>query len=199
MSGQTESKIAKEFRDGIDSVKNRRRDPAGSRRTEKQSYWFADTCPECRHTFREGDLVQIAPDGIVRHQDPVLGCPIETKPSGTPSNTGIVFEFLCGALSLWPTVERQYMLALDENHPLSKSLVAMPAHHFRRPRCVVCGNTLRAGEIVLICPCAAHEHRPPRCQIAVHHDPLHGIYCYGDWHPEQYNLRCPATLRKIAV
>jgi hypothetical protein len=194
MSDDRIAAVAKEFSDGYRSPKAGRREAEGVRRTQKDSYWFCDLCPACLHSFREGDLVEIDDGGTVRHRDPLLGCPAGLATASAPTDGPIVMEFLQGALSLWPPDERSYLFALSADHPL----VLRPAHSFKRPQCVVCGHTLRAGEIVLICPCAAHERRPvDRCQVAVHHDPLNGLYCYGDWHPQHYNLRCPATLRKI--
>lgn len=190
--------IAADFQRGTESAKratvDRKASPDSIRTTEKESAWFADTCANCRHTFREGDQVLVGEDGKVVHHDERLGCPDNIVRTAPPTDPRIVLDFLEGAISVWAEAERKYMLVLDEDHPL----VAMPAPQFRRPRCIVCGQTLRAGEIILLCPCAAHEQRPNHnCQIAVHYDPLHGIYCYGDWRPRQYDLHCPSTLRKI--
>jgi len=197
MTNETTDEIQREFRRGMNSVDEMERGlrlPVGCAITEKSSDWFFGVCPVCRHTFREGDRVHLKAEGYVCHEDSALGCPPETDRTAISSDPGTVFEFLHGARSVWATSEQRYLYALGPDDPL----VAQPADHFGRHICSVCGHTLRAGEIVLICPCAAHEGRNAgRCLVAVHHDPLHGLYCYGDWRPRQFQLHCPATLRKI--
>jgi hypothetical protein len=156
--------------------------------TTLQSPWLYQSCSICSHTFRVDDEVAISQEGIIRHDSALLPCAAEKSLKLVQTQeTG---DFFRGLDEIWKPPQQLLIHRLEEGHPL----LAPPYRHFKRHICAVCAHTLRPLDAVVICPCSPNE---PRCQIAVHRDPAHYLYCWEDWKPTEYGLHCPATSRKL--
>jgi hypothetical protein len=66
-------------------------------------------------------------------------------------------------------------------------------------RCPVCAHTFRAGESVIICPCAQQTDQPPvgGCSLTVHRDPSMGLDCWEQWQQAGPLARCPVALTRL--
>lgn len=176
-------------------------DNAGRTPTMASSRWLGIRCVKCHHTFRRGDVVLAGADvASIRHLDPRLRCgPDEPAAGGDPASAeeqaGGAEDFVRGLLGEWPPITRVpvYRLTHDDWQ------VTGPRSGPDSPTCRGCGHTFRAGDYVIICPCAGADDDPRRgyCQIAVHRDPARGLSCWDDWAPSGRLLRCPRTLNKV--
>lgn len=151
--------------------------------TTLQSPWLHGLCPECRHSFRPGDIVQVAAPGQVRHAMAALPCAGDTE--GRP-NALTAHGFFQGLDDAWPPPTDVAFCRLDAHHPL----VSSPRVGFRRFSCAICTHTLREGDLVVLCPCHP-EH--PKCRVAIHRDALHGLHCWDAWRSVEGRRFCPAT------
>jgi hypothetical protein len=159
--------------------------------TSLHSPWLHQPCPVCRHTFRVGDEVEIDRDTTVRHHSALLPCAggeLAARPKNSELNA-----FLAGLDHAWPPPPGVSVHRLEDGGQWQR-LLAAPTAGFRRHSCAVCGHTLRPLDMVVICPC---EPGQPRCQVAIHRDPVHGLNCWDAWSPGEFRLHCPATSRPI--
>jgi hypothetical protein len=179
--------------------------------TDGKSRWLGTRCGTCNQTFRLGDRVRLAADGAVGHLDPALGCwladlaepaggerPLLERgqdppdsPAGADSG-----DFTEGLLSAWPPAREAPVFRLSRGD----WRVTTPRSGPTSPACPGCGHTFRAGDMVVICPCAGAVGDPRReyCQIAVHRDPARGLCCWDDWAPDGRLRRCPRTFARVS-
>lgn len=155
--------------------------------TTLRSAWLHLRCQICRHTFRAGDPVEVEPGGRALHASALLPCAGSGAEASANPEAG---AFFAGLDEAWPPPAGLHVVRLDAGH----SLVAPPHHGFQRHTCAVCGHTFRPQDHVILCPCFPSA---PRCQAAIHLDPVHGLHCYKDWNPGAHRLHCPATSREI--
>ena len=159
--------------------------------TTTLSRWLGLTCTTCRHTFRVGDRVLLE-GPQVRHLDPVLDCAADRDAStGDGDGDGRdLQDFARGLLESWPAASGTPVRLTAGDWRIPRRDQGPPG-----PTCPVCAHTFRPGDMVIICPC----HRPfeesdqPRCQLAVHRDPVSGLTCWDDWRPDGRLARCPIT------
>ena len=179
--------------------------------TTGKSRWLGTRCTTCNQTFRPGDRVRVWADRTVSHLDPALGCrreaaPAEDRepeemadeapavaaeppgPAGPPDGTDLFAE---GLHIAWPPVNNVLVFRLTHRN----WQVTTPGGGPTSPVCPGCGHTFRAGNMVIICPCADAGDDPRRqfCQLAVHRDPARGLCCWDDWAPTGELRRCPRT------
>jgi hypothetical protein len=176
-------------------------DADGRTLTTGSSRWLGLRCASCKHTFRRGDLVLVGADlASIRHLDPQLRCGSVGRDAGADLASGDqgatdADDFVDGLLDEWPTITEVpvYELTFDGWH------VTGPHSGPDSPICRGCGHTFRAGDHVIICPCAGAEDdlRREYCQIAVHRDPARGLSCWDEWAPAGRLKRCPRTLNRV--
>lgn len=163
----------------------------GQQVTSSRSPWGTLRCRTCRHTFREGDEVQVDADyagaGVVGvgHLDPALNCLAEAPPYADGKD---LEEFVAGIGSVWRSTRQTTVLA--QGHPL----VAEPPGHGPRQACLLCAETFRVSEVVVICPCGL---KPETCLAAVHRDPARGLRCWETWRPSGVLDLCPVYVEKL--
>lgn len=171
------------------------RDPAnaptvvtgGRATTTLRSPWLHLRCRVCGHTFRTGDEVEIE-DGAAVHASAMLPC-AGAADAATPADPD-TNAFFAGLDETWPPPRDLPVVRLEAGH----FLLAPPVAGFRRRTCAVCGHTFRPHDHVVFCPCFPQA---PRCQVAIHRDPIHGLHCWEDWNPGAHRLHCPATSREL--
>ncbi|MBO3459555.1 hypothetical protein G7B40_033330 [Aetokthonos hydrillicola Thurmond2011] len=173
----------------MDPVNNTAIHRGGQGITTLNSYWLHQYCPVCSHTFRLGDTVEIANDGTVRHNSPLLPCSQTdvTKLDFSEQSSA----FFMGLDTTCPPPKDMPIARLNASH----HLLNPPLAGFQRHTCVVCSHTFRQNDRVVICPCSPHE---PLCKIAVHRDIIHGLNCLEAWNPGFNGQRyCPVTSKKL--
>ncbi|AFZ01307.1 hypothetical protein [Calothrix sp. PCC 6303] len=176
-----------------DPINNTAIQTGGKAITTLTSYWLHQRCPVCSHTFRLGDEVEIAEDGIVRHDSVLLPCS-----QNRGENLGHFEEasaFFMGLDAACPPPGNIPIVRLDVGH----HLLNPPLAGFKRHTCAVCSHTFRQNDRVVICPCSPHQ---PLCKIAVHRDLMHGLNCLEAWNPGlngrlNQPIYCPVTSRKL--
>src|SRR5262249_19722916 len=154
-------------------------------------------CATCNQTFRRGDRVRADPDRGVQHLDPGLHCASDipgpgdemagatdvantATSSANPAPAGQdIHQFTAGLLAAWPPPNGAPVVTLTERY----WQVTRPNSGPASPACPGCGHTFRAGDAVIICPCAESpdDERYASCQLAVHRDPAAGLACWDDW------------------
>ncbi|MEU7908508.1 hypothetical protein [Actinoplanes sp. NPDC049118] len=160
--------------------------------TTTDSPWFADRCRTCGHSFRTGDHVRVGPDGRVEHLAAELSCAATGGEDPGDSESAVAFS--AGALTTWRPVGGADVIVLPAN---DWRVRRSPGG--RRAACPVCGHTFRAGESVIVCPCAVQTPgRAPICGLAVHRDPAAGLVCWDHWQPTGRIDRCPVTFSRPA-
>lgn len=181
-----------EFRAGIaegvdpQPVTNRL-DPTQEGITRMSSPWAnSDPCTTCGQTFRVGDRVVVDERGV-RHLDPALGCAVKRRNEAEDAERR---EFSIGVRDAWPAARGVDLVELTEED----WQVARPGPA-RKQRCIQCGDTFRAGEVVVICPCQPSGDRddPGRCGQAIHRDPAAGLPCWEEWCPTEVVTICPVS------
>lgn len=157
--------------------------PGGRAVTTLQSPWLHSICPECRHSFRPGDIVRVERQGLVRHDMAALPCAgqLDSRPNALTSQ-----GFYQGLDEAWPPPADVVLCRLEGSHPL----VSSPRVGFRRFSCAICSHTLREGDLVVLCPCHPEQ---PKCRVAIHRDALHGLHCWDAWLSVEGRRFCPAT------
>ena len=159
----------------------------GKAHTTLNSRWLGEKCPVCLHTFRLGDEVYIAPTGEVTHHSSSLPC--TPNPEAPPETE--IRQFFQGLDAAWPPLEALPLVRLEGKHPL----LAPPQARFGRHTCAVCTHTLRPRDQVVICPCNPQQ---PQCNLAVHRDSVHQLYCLEAWNPTiNAQNYCPITSRRL--
>ncbi len=162
----------------------------GRATTTLQSPWLHLRCKVCGHTFRPGDEVEVT-GGIAVHASGILPCAGNAGDDDAPLSTDLgAAEFFTGLDETWPPPKELPVVRLEDGH----FLLAPPMAGFRRRNCAVCGHTFRAHDHVVLCPCFPQA---PRCRVAIHRDPVHGLHCLEDWNPGAHKLHCPATSRQL--
>lgn len=183
-----------EFYLGLHGKETRRTDTLSYYTTTLTSPWLNDHCSGCGHTFRVGDKVREDSSGKMRHDSFALPCSgvrgfAEIQPSERD-----IHDLITGMFETWPQAYAK-PIVLAEDHPLTRSRL-----NGKRANCPVCGHTLRPRDTVMVCPCHAIEgpkFHGIQCQIAVHHDALHGHFCFAEMLASLQSLRCPASLRRV--
>jgi hypothetical protein len=183
----------------FDRGRNKGRDPAnsgqdGPARTTGDSLWFDLHCRVCGHTFRRGDAVYVSygtgdeePDA--RHHSPELPChplPADNATADTADSARIE-QFYRAADLANPPPEEMRLTRLQPGHSLLAAIIP-------RVQCVVCCQSFREFELVVICPCSPAA---PRCGLGVHRDTGKGLVCYDSWTGEGALRRCPTSLQKL--
>lgn len=158
--------------------------------TTLYSPWLHRLCPDCKHSFRLDDEVFISEAQVVRHNIALLPC-AGGKKQAENLHTEDTSAFFRGLDEIWPPPKDLPVRRLE----MGDILLAPSYAGFQRHKCAICGHTLRLHDVVIICPCQPHE---PLCQIAIHRDPAHNLYCWEEWKPETYKLYCPATSRPVS-
>jgi len=154
--------------------------------TTLSSYWLHQRCDQCGHTFRAGDNVVIEPDNPIRHHSALLSC---ADPAAGSEPSADASAFFQGYDTTCPPPPHAPIKRLEDGEPL----LAPPYAGFQRHSCAICGHTLRLSDLVIICPC---QPQNPRCQIAIHRDPNHGLHCWELWEANNGHY-CPATSRQL--
>jgi hypothetical protein len=169
----------------------------GSTITTGTSPWLGIRCRSCNQTFRRGDRVRLDPVHGMQHLVPGLRCASEMRDDATGGAPGgrATEEFTAGLAAEWPPVNGAPVRALTEQD----WQVTQPGSGPASAVCPGCGHTFRAGDTVIICPCAVEpdDERRRSCELAVHRDPAAGLACWDDWRPSGRLLRCPRTYEKL--
>ncbi|MEU7905045.1 hypothetical protein [Actinoplanes sp. NPDC049118] len=186
------------FNDGL----RRGEDPAsmmvsGRAVTTGNSRWFQSFCGSCSHNFRLGDpvLVEVGDRGEIR----------EVRHDGRPWCGGsddlppldpeIAGRFFAGIETIDPPVT-PYLERLLPGHPMLQVREGVRPKK-RRFHCMVCNNTFRPLELVVICVCSPQRKV---CALTVHRDAPHNLLCYDDLLSAQRGGRitvCPMNYREI--
>lgn len=172
--------------------------------TTGNSPWLGIRCLTCNQTFRRGDRVRVSPDQGTQHLELSLHCAPEMPGDGPGTAEGAdaaaaaaeaARRFTAGLLHEWPPINNAPVITLAE----SDWQVTKPNSGPASPVCPGCGHTFRAGDAVIICPCAEtpDDVRYRSCQLAVHRDPAAGLACWDDWCPGGQLKRCPRTHEKL--
>ncbi|MFG1722644.1 hypothetical protein ACGFII_28860 [Micromonospora chalcea] len=192
--------------DALDAAFNagqrRGEDPAsmmesGRAVTTGNSRWFQSFCKSCSHNFRLGDAVRVDLDDRgaikdVRHDGtPWCG----GKGAAPPLDPGIANRFFEGIDAVDPPVT-PYVERLLTGHPMLQVRDGVRLKQ-RRAHCMVCNNTLRPLEQVVICVCS-----PDRkvCALTVHRDSAHNLLCYEEYLGAQRGgkiIVCPMNYRDL--
>jgi hypothetical protein len=176
--------------------------------TTGNSPWLGMRCLTCNQTFRRGDRVRVSHEHGTQHLDLDLHCARDVPHAGpeapegagaaAPAVTAVAEDrrgFAAGLLHEWPPLNDAMVVTLVE----SNWQVTKPNSGPASPVCPGCGHTFRAGDAVIICPCAETpadvDYRI--CQLAVHRDPAAGLACWDDWCPSGRLKRCPRTHEKL--
>ncbi len=186
------SSLQEEFQQGIDAAMdptNAQSIQGGPAVTTMDSRWLHLRC-KCKHTFRLGDDVHILSNGEVYHRSALLPCSGGTEIAKVSQKD--IGEFLMGLDEAWPSPDNLPVHRLEDGNPLIAPIP--PNSRFQRHSCAVCGHTLRIHDLIVVCPCKPES---PMCKIAIHRDPVHGLYCWDEWNPGEHQLYCPATSRKL--
>ncbi|WP_433830905.1 hypothetical protein ACQP2E_12095 [Actinoplanes sp. CA-015351] len=164
--------------------------------TTKNSRWFRSWCGICWHDFRLGDAVQVTVDERgkiqeVRH-DGDSWCTGATELE--PLDTDTATTFFRGIETFDPPVT-PYLERLLPGHPLLQ-VRANVRPKKARFRCMVCTNTFRPLEQVVVCVCSPGEKV---CALTVHRDPAHNLLCYDDLLSERGGKIsvCPMNYRNL--
>ncbi|MDJ0837765.1 MAG: hypothetical protein QNK37_14715 [Acidobacteriota bacterium] len=188
----TYEEVKREFEVGIAEAM----DPSGvittpgeNQVTTHASTWVYDTCITCGHSFRVGDEVQIDEQGAVRHHSALLPCAGDGKSAelGEEART-VLKEFFEGLDEVRPPPKHLPIIRLEDGHLLT----APPLGQMKRRGCAFCGHTFRPGDHVIVCPCNPGD---PRCILAIHRDPMHGLNCWETWNPGSALEYCPMSSR----
>jgi hypothetical protein len=180
--------------------------------TTGNSPWLGIRCLTCNQTFRRGDRVLLNPPHSTQHLDPNLQCASNIPNPGEERRDSLraaatapvvaaalsaddAAQFTAGLLDTWPPINRALVIILTERN----WQVTKPSSGPASPVCPGCGHTFRAGDTVIICPCAEapDDMRYASCQLAVHRDPAAGLACWDDWCPDGRLKRCPRTYEKL--
>lgn len=164
--------------------------------THVSSPWNHRLCATCGQSFRRGDRVRLGGGGTgeVAHLDPGLDCaggPVDPRSgddTGQTGRTADIADFAAGVLAAWPPLNDVPVVRLGT---ADWQVARLSVHGVRPPRCLYCGHTFRAGEHVVLCPCAPDR---PACGSAVHRDPSAGLVCWENWRPEGRLAVCPVKL-----
>jgi hypothetical protein len=168
--------------------------PVRETATRMSSPWAnSDPCTTCGQTFRVGDRVVVDERGV-RHLDPRLGCAVERRSAAADAERR---EFSAGLRDAWPAAGVDLVELTEDDWQVARPGPA------RKQRCIQCGETFRAGEIVVICPCHPRGDRddPRRCGQAIHRDPAAGLPCWEEWCPSGVVTLCPVNhtpVRQVA-
>lgn len=152
------------------------------------SPWLFQICPECLHTFRVGDEVEVELDKSIRHAGSRGQCLCEL--AGTADPAGEAARFYEGLNEAWPAPEEFHILRLEPGH----ELLARPRGATGRRSCAICAHTFRPNDLVVICPCSPAE---PLCAAAIHRDVIHNMTCWDAWNPDKVREYCPVTSRRL--
>jgi hypothetical protein len=169
----------------------------GTTITTGTSPWLGIRCRTCNQTFRRGDRVRLDPVHGIQHLVPGVHCapdmPSDTA-DGAPSRRDTE-RFTAGLVTEWPPLNGAPVRALTEQD----WQVTRPGSGPASAVCPGCGHTFRAGDTVIICPCAVRpdDVRRESCELAVHRDPAAGLACWDDWRPSGRLIRCPRTYEKL--
>jgi hypothetical protein len=180
--------------------------------TTGKSRWLGTRCETCNQTFRPGDRVQVWADRTVSHLDPALECrreeaaPADDDSDETADEAPAPGSGLTEAAEVAADDNDMFVAGLDRAWPPANDVpvfrltrqnwqITTPKSGSTSPVCLGCGHTFRAGDMVIICPCADAGDDPRRgfCQLAVHRDPARGLCCWDDWAPTGELHRCPRT------
>jgi len=160
--------------------------------TTGSSRWLGMRCRTCNQTFRRGDRVRQDASAGIQHLNPALRCASRAGGSAGQLEAGHDTErFTRGLLGAWPPLNGAPVVTLTAGN----WQVTTPSSGPASPVCPGCGHTFRAGDTVIICPCAIEpgDGRRRFCGLPVHRDPVAGLACWDDWRPDGKLVRCPRT------
>lgn len=156
--------------------------------TTNDSFWLADWCQVCGHTFRETDKVYVThgPPPVIRHHSPTLPCSGLVEDYDEPDDELLqVFHAAVDAAN--PPPPDTNTVRVLPGHPLLATVIP-------RRQCAFCGDSFRPFESAVLCPCSPAE---PVCQLGVHRDPSRGNNCFDDWTGNGPLRTCPTTFKKV--
>jgi len=190
------------FRSGMGP--RRAGDAAGGGRTITTLFspWLGLRCATCWQTFRAGDPVTVTDDDVldVKHLNPQLHCAGRGEPAGSPGDAESAPHAEMSADAEVLAFTAALLAVQTPGDPDVAILSARDWQVARRgeataPQCLICGHTFRAGDAVIICPCAHQTDRPPLpgCALTVHRDPAAGLDCWGMWRQDGPLSRCPVV------
>jgi hypothetical protein len=162
--------------------------------TTTSSPWLSLRCTTCNQTFRRGDLVRVAPNGQVQHQAPELRCAVE-EPAGDAPGAADVRAFAAGIRAAQALSGPAITILSAGDWQVARRDGLLAAH------CAFCGHTFRAGDGVIICPCAQQTDQPPvpGCGLTVHQDPVAGLECWRSWRQAGDLIRCPVVRDRVGT
>jgi hypothetical protein len=177
----------------------RRLDPANSAATgpavtTEQSRWITDTCPVCRHSFRQGDRVWLDDrDGRITpvHDSPELSChsggDAGEPPAPAPTPTAAAAAFAEELRLTYPRLPGLVVKRLKPGHWL------LDGQYRTRARCAGCNHTFRPWDRVAFCPCSPATRD---CELAAHRDPVASLLCF-DALADPERKHCPRDYHKL--
>jgi hypothetical protein len=163
----------------------------GPAQTTEQSGWITDTCPVCRHSFRQGEMVWLEErDGQIKavHAQAELPCHTGGEPRQGPAVlTPPVAIFLDAFRKAYPAIPGVAVKRLRPGHPL------LSGQYRERSTCAGCNHTFRPFERVAFCPCSPDA---PACRLAAHRDPAASLLCF-DALANPARKHCPMDYHKL--
>ncbi len=141
--------------------------------TTVYSPWLLQICRVCRHTFREHDRVLPDPQNAERmlHEDRGAGLMCFRRAQGLPwahavqrvPNQSIHDAFMRGLELHWQSARTAQVVEVA------------PRSALLGRKCPICRHTVRAGDMVVPCPCGRD------CGGVFHQDPLRHLTCWDTW------------------
>lgn len=216
-----ETALKAQLRAQFELGKRAAQDPANAelpelylRTTTIYSPWFTLTCPECQHTFREGDKVRLCPEcGQAYHDDAHYGlhCWQQHFAGGRVCKRG-GYDFFSemdqpGCAFTWdgelpdaptaqnaaqarnPAVTAQFQAGLRREWTAfgnAKVIEVETGSHLVGRKCPWCKFDIRAGDRVVKCPCG-------KCNTYFHDDLYRHLTCWNAWSGARGNDYCPTT------
>jgi hypothetical protein len=170
---------------------------SGSAITTGNSKWFQLFCDSCSHNFRLGDavVVEVGDRGKIRsvRHDGEPWCGGSTDQP--PPDPAIADRFFKGIEKKDPPAT-PYLERLLPGHPMLQVREGVRPKK-RRFHCMVCNNTFRPYELVVICVCSPQRRV---CALTVHRDSAHNLLCYDDLLSVQRGGKmsiCPMNYREV--
>lgn len=170
--------------------------------TSPRSPWYRKRCAECRHTFRVGDPVATCPRcGRFYHWHPLqnldcLGVVSDNEDGQCICRSQAVPELPKIEMRPFDPLQMSAFLGgiAEEWNVFGDWRPTIAGPEVEGRLCVVCGHTLRQGEMIVPCPCG--NGPGGSCPAWIHLDFARQLHCWNDWNGGRGKNYCPLTGHK---
>lgn len=178
-------------------------------KTTEQSRWHGNSCPVCRDTFRQHDLVRACPKcKQAYHDDASFGLRcwgLHFKSGNICINCndfkwdGVLpaKEFFHQTeISPFPVMEELFFAGLGATWKVyaNAKIHIVTAGDFRIGKiCLYCRQPIRLGERLVKCPCSS------KCMVHFHNDVLRNRTCWNDHNGKDGKNYCPESSKLYTV